>query len=113
MIERSQGDVAIIELHGRFDAFEVPKVTEWFDAHGDVRNVIVNLGGVTFIDSSGLATLVKMLKRCRQNDGELALSNLQQAVLIIMELTRLDKAFAIYDTEVDAIQAIESKQPSS
>jgi len=113
MIERSVGDIVIIELSGRFDAYEVPKLTEWFDGKPDAKNVVVNLAGVTFIDSSGLATLVKMLKRCRQNNGELGLSNLQQAVLIIMELTRLDKAFDIYDTEAEAIQAIEAKQPSS
>ncbi len=113
MIERSVSDIVVIELSGRFDAYEVPKLIEWFDGKPDAKNVVVNLAGVTFIDSSGLAALVKILKRCRQNSGELGLSNLQQAVLIIMELTRLDKAFDIYDTEAEAIQAIEAKQPSS
>lgn len=91
--------VNVLELSGRFDAYEVPAVVKWFDAHPDMVNVIVNLSGVGFIDSSGLSTLVKGLKRCRQNGGDLHLCDLQQPVLIIFELTRLDKAFSIFADE--------------
>jgi len=106
LVDRTTDEVHVIELSGRFDAFEVPAVNKWFEANPEVKNVVVNLTGVGFIDSSGLATLVKGLKRCRQNGGELSLSNLQQPVLIIFELTRLDKAFTIYDTEEMAIKAL-------
>jgi len=102
---RTVNTINVIELSGRFDAYEVPQVTQWFEEHPDVKQVIVNLSGVGFIDSSGLATLVKGLKRCRQNQGELYLSDLQQAVLIIFELTRLDKAFKIFPTEAEALDA--------
>jgi len=104
---RTTNSIDVLELEGRFDAYEVPTVVKWFDDNPTAQNVVINLGGVGFIDSSGLSTLVKGLKRCRQNKGELYLSNLQQAVLIIIELTRLDKAFKIFDTETDAITAFE------
>jgi len=103
---RKAGTVDIIELSGRFDAYEVPLVNRWFDEHTTAQHVIVNLGGVGFIDSSGLSTLVKGLKRCRNHNGDLYLCNLQQAVTIIFELTRLDKAFNIYDDEQSALDAI-------
>lgn len=102
-------DVDILELEGRFDAYEVPIVVKWFDDNPSAKQVVINLSGVGFIDSSGLSTLVKGLKRCRQAEGELYLSNLQQAVLIIFELTRLDKAFNIFDTEADAVAAFSDK----
>lgn len=102
---RNSSTTKILELNGRFDAFEVPAITQWFDEHPEVKHVIVNLSGVGFIDSSGLSSLVKGLKRCRQNGGELYLCNLQQAVMIIFELTRLDKAFKIFDSEALAIDA--------
>ncbi|QPC84954.1 STAS domain-containing protein [Phototrophicus methaneseepsis] len=105
---RTATGVDIIELSGRFDAYEVPHVVKWFDENPRASQVVVNLSGVGFIDSSGLSTLVKGLKRCRQNNGDLYLSELQQAVLIIFELTRLDKAFNIYEDEAAAIAAFKS-----
>jgi len=103
---RNTNGTHILELEGRFDAYEVPKLVEWFDANPEAKFVLVNLSGVGFIDSSGLATLVKGLKRCRNKGGDLYLSNLQQAVLIIFELTRLDKAFTIFDEETAALEAL-------
>lgn len=103
--QRSTNGVEILTLDGRFDAYEVPVVMKWFDDHPQFKRVIVNLEQVNFIDSSGLSTLVKGLKRCRQNGGELYLCGLQQAVLIIFELTRLDKAFNIYPNEAAAVKA--------
>ncbi|MDX2141262.1 MAG: STAS domain-containing protein [Chloroflexota bacterium] len=100
---RTEGNIEILELSGRFDAFEVPTVVKWFDDHATAPYILVNLKGVGFIDSSGLSTLVRGLKRCRQNNGELSLCELQQAVLIIFELTRLDKAFRIFRGENEAI----------
>ena len=103
--QRSTKGIEVLTLNGRFDAYEVPTVVNWFEEHPQLKKVVVNLEKVNFIDSSGLSALVKGLKRCRQNGGELYLSNLQQAVFIIFELTRLDKAFSIFPDEAAAIQA--------
>lgn len=104
---RIENDIAVLALSGRLDAYEVPTITKWLEEHPQTKHIVVNLLGVGFIDSSGLATLVKALKLCRQNGGDLYLSNLQQAVLIIFELTRLDKAFAIYGDEKSALGALQ------
>jgi anti-sigma B factor antagonist len=96
----------ILRLEGRFDAYAIPELLQWFDQHPEVKRVVVNLSGVNFIDSSGLSTLVKGLKRCRQNGGDLVLSDLQQAVQIIIELTRLDKAFSIFENEAAAMEKL-------
>jgi anti-sigma B factor antagonist len=66
----------------------------------------VDLEGVTFIDSTALATLVQGLNRCRKLNGDLHLCGLRQQVYMIFELTRLDKAFNIFVDENHAIQAI-------
>lgn len=110
MTHRIENGIDVLELTGRFDAYEVPTVVTWFEEHPDVKYVVVNLGGVEFIDSSGLSTLVKGLKRCRQNGGDLYLCNLLQAVLIILELTRLDKAFNLFPDEAAALAAVAVKE---
>lgn len=103
---RIANGVDILEFTGRFDAYEVSVVSGWFDANPQASNILINLQGVMFIDSSALSVLVKGLKRCRQNGGDMRLCNLQQPVRLIFELTRLNKAFTIFVDEADALEAI-------
>lgn len=107
---KTDSAVDIVYLSGRFDAFEAPALATWLDQHSNVQHVVINLAGVSFIDSSGLAALVKGLKRCRQNNGDLYLCEMQQAVSIIFELTALHKAFAIFPDENAALLAFAAKQ---
>lgn len=99
--------VQVITLNGRFDAFEVPPLIKWFEENvtETQSHVAVDLGGVGFLDSAALASLVKGMKRCRERGGDLVLCNLQQAVRIIFELTGLHKAFTLVDTREAALSA--------
>jgi anti-sigma B factor antagonist len=101
---KSFDDIDILELSGRFDAYEEPQVRRWLAETTSARKII-NLGGVNFIDSTALATLVQGMKRCREQNGDLHLCNLQQPIRIIFELTRLDRAFDIYPHESEAAAA--------
>src|ERR671929_137943 len=69
----------------------------WLEEAADKppAHVVVNLAGVKFVDSTALAALVRSMKRCRQQGGDLHLCGLQQPVRIIFELTRLDRAIEI------------------
>jgi len=104
---RSSDDVAVLELAGRFDAYEVLPVHDWLEkaAASAPAQVVLNLDGVNFIDSTGLSALVQGMKHCRQQGGDLHLCALQQPVRIIFELTRLDKAFNIFADEDEAVRA--------
>jgi anti-sigma B factor antagonist len=113
---RSRSNVQVMELMGRFDTYTAAPIREWLEeatANGQAR-IVVNLGNVNFLDSTGLATLVQGMKRCRQTEGDLRLCNLQQPVRLIFELTRLDKAFEIYPGEEEAVQAfaVDEMHPS-
>ena len=101
------GDVAILDLAGRFDAYEVPQVQECLEevVSTSSARIVVNMTDVNFVDSSGLAALVQGMKRCRQQEGDLYVCTLQQPVQVIFELTRLDKAFEIFTEEQEAISA--------
>ncbi|MBL8118441.1 MAG: STAS domain-containing protein [Anaerolineae bacterium] len=105
---RMSGNVAIAEMNGRFDALEVPKVSAWLDTVTDREDsrIVVNMTGVTFVDSTALSLLVKGMKRARQHNGDLTLCGLQKPVKVIFELTRLDKAFNMYEDEGDALHAL-------
>ncbi|MCB0210146.1 MAG: STAS domain-containing protein [Anaerolineae bacterium] len=103
----ADGKVTVLEISGRFDAYEVKPVKEWLNETTNISapNILINLSHVNFIDSTGLAALVQGMKNCRQRGGNLRLYGLQQPVRIIFELTRLDKAFEIFGQEDEAINA--------
>ena len=87
--------ISVVELAGRFDAHEVPEVRKTLTSAVESGNgrVVIDLGGVNFVDFSGLACLVQGMKHCRERGADAYLCNLQQPVRIIFELTRLDRAF--------------------
>jgi anti-sigma B factor antagonist len=102
-----QSQLQVVVLQGRLDAHQGKPVESLLLAaiHAGGQ-LVVNLSKVHFIDSTGIAVLVKGLKRQREQQGEMVLCELQQPVRIIFELTRLDKMFTIYPTERDALQAL-------
>lgn len=114
-------DITILEISGRFDAYGAPNVADWLkratspppggmkgEKEGGAR-IVVDLTGVNFIDSTGLATLVQGMKHCREQGGDLFLSNLQKPARIIFELTRLDRAFRIFADQDAAVAAFQKK----
>ena len=102
--------IPVLELSGRFDAHTVPQVSDWIKVQmADEPQMVIDLVGVTFIDSAALATLVQGMKKCREQDGDLLLCRLAQPVRIIFELTRLDRAFAIFDSVPAAVAALKSE----
>lgn len=102
---RTVDHVTVVELAGRFDAHVTRSVATQLERVAEPHQIVVDLGNVTFVDSMGLATLVQAMKRCRQLDGDVRLCGLQKPVRIIFELTRLDRAFQIYDHPSGAISS--------
>lgn len=107
IVTRQVGDVHIFELSGRFDNYSSPQLAERLEGATQTHpaQIIVSMAKITFVDSTGLATLVQAMKRSRQHGGDLYLSGLQRSVYMIFELTRLDKAFNIFVDEEHALQA--------
>jgi len=104
IIKSSRNNLPVLQLKGRFDAHEVEPVNAWLaeQVKAGSAKIIVNLESVNFIDSTALSTLVRGLKLCREQNGDLHLCSLQQPVRVIFELTRLDKAFNIFPNEEEA-----------
>ncbi|MCA9928421.1 MAG: STAS domain-containing protein [Anaerolineales bacterium] len=107
---RSENGISILMLNGRFDNYQTGKPKAWVEQKTKTTpaHLVVNLAGVNFIDSTGLATLVQGMKRARQQQGDLYLCCLQPPVRMVFELTRLDKAFAIFVNEEDALKAFDN-----
>jgi len=72
--------------------------------------LVVNLGKVGFLDSTGLGVLVGGLKRVRARDGSLDLVCTQQRILKILKITGLTEVFGIYETVDQAIAATKGRR---
>ena len=67
------------------------------------ERIVINLSDVTYMDSSGVASLVKLLSRVRKTGTSLKLVGLQDRVRSVFEITRLDTVFDIHQTEQEAL----------
>lgn len=65
--------------------------------------MIINLAGVEYMDSSGVASLVKLLSRVRRLGLSLKLVQMRERVRSVFEITRLNTVFEIFDTEEEAL----------
>lgn len=69
------------------------------------NQVILDLAGVSYMDSSGIASLVKMLSRVRATGATMHLVGASARIRSLFEITRLDNVFDIRDTREDALNA--------
>ena len=105
--EKTKGSTVIFVKDERIDAHNSAELKE-FILHlieQDEINIIVQLEQVRFVDSSGLGALLSGFKHAEAKSGKLSLSNLQNQVLSMFELTRLNRVFEIY---VDLDEAFEN-----
>lgn len=104
---RKVGHVTIVRCNGRIVA---GSESESLRAHvtwllRDRRAIVLHLGEIEFIDSSGLGTIVRTLTSTRQARGELKLCNVPEHVRKVLELSHLTKLFDTHDSEEMAVAA--------
>lgn len=103
---RKVDGVTIVDLSGRITLGEGSVVlrdtVKDLSAKGD-RKVLLNLGDVTYIDSSGIGELVSAYTSMRNAGGELKLLNLTKKVHDLLQITKLYTVFDISDDEASAI----------
>lgn len=107
-INTTENDFAtIVEINGEVDLYSSPEVRKVLLqlVNDETAVIIVNLNNVTYIDSSGVATLVEALQEMGSYSGKLKLTNLGDSVRHVFELSSLDKVFEIHHSPEDAMKS--------
>ncbi len=93
------GTIVVVAVGGDVDTTTVADLNAVFDdlVSRGVRNYVIDLGRVSFMDSSGLAALARLYKRIRIGHGDVRLCNLPPELRRVVELTRFDRVFDIFD----------------
>jgi len=76
----------------------------WFESQPGVKQVVVDLGGVSFKDSLGLGALISVFKRVAERGGDMRLVRPQQSVKLVLEITRTNRILHTFGTIEDAMR---------
>jgi anti-sigma B factor antagonist len=71
------------------------------------RQVVLNLSGVDYIDSSGLGTLVGVYSSARAAGADIKLTGVGQRLRDVLQITKLVTVFEVYDTEQEALASFD------
>lgn len=99
--------VSIIDVEGELTSFAEGVLMEAYgQASGSgVRAIILNFAGLEYMNSSGIGLLVTLLIRMNREKLKLLTYGLSEHYQSIFQITRLDDAIGIYDTEQQAVRA--------
>ena len=106
--ERQAGDVTILDLDGKVTIGEgsVALRNAIRRLLGEGKNkILLNLGGVGYIDSSGIGELVSSFTAVNKEGGTLKLLNLTQKIQDLLAITKLLTVFDVFDSEAEALSS--------
>jgi len=95
----------VVALSGDVDLQTSPAVRQQLlECLENHKRLVVDLGTVSYIDSSGVASLVEAFQVSRKKGADFALASVSPAAMRVLSLARLDKVFTIH-TDVTAAAA--------
>ena len=107
VMTRQEGSYTVLSVTGEIDVYTAPTLRERLNelVAGGHYELVVDMAGVDFLDSTGLGVLVGGLKRARAHDGTLRLVCAQEKILKVFRITGLTKVFPIHPTLDAALAA--------
>ena len=110
--ERHVGDVVVLDISGRLtvgDGAARLKDTINSALYQGSRNILINLGDVSYIDSGGLGQLVSSFTTVQRENGSLKLFNLSKGSKDLLAVTKLVMVFDTFETEQEGVASFAGK----
>ncbi len=114
VLEEVEGNVRIMRLSGRFDhdtvlefeALLLPRLDDCRDEDDNGVAVVLDLSDVEYMSSVGLRVLMLAAKKCKGQNGVIAVAALGAQMREIFHISRFDMIFAVYDDRASAVTAL-------
>lgn len=103
---RSEGDRVVVSVRGEIDLYTVPRLQSALATAltaGAAIQLVVDLSGVDFCDSTGVNVLLAAHRRARETGGNLELSGPRPAVRKILQVTGLETVFTVIENPAQAV----------
>lgn len=101
-----QNGITLIQVSGEINISTSPDLKKVFEKEAK-KKIVVDLTKVSYVDSSGLATLVEMLKKTKSQGGSLCLAGMSEKVKSLFEITKLDRLFSIVSSADEAVSKLQ------
>ncbi len=107
-VRKVNDKVSVIDIKGELTAFAEGVLMQAYNqaSDGRVRAIVLNFEGLEYMNSSGIGLLVTLLIRVNREKQRLLTYGLSEHYRNIFQITRLDDAITIYDSEEAAVQAV-------
>jgi|SRR5688572_15606261 anti-sigma B factor antagonist len=102
---RRHGPASVVDIRGDVTAASEDVLMAAYQEAGDVKAIVLNFGGLDYMNSGGIGLLVTLLVRANRRSQRLLAYGLSDHYRQIFELTRLDEAVGIHDSEAAALDA--------
>lgn len=104
---KENNDIVILDIEGEIDLYNAPALKDVIKENIEIQkyNIIINLGKVSYIDSSGIGALISSLSNLKKYQGGLKIISVTGSVRKVFELTKLTNFFEIFDSEEEAIKS--------
>lgn len=99
--------ISAIDIQGEVTAAAEDMLMEAYNQIGAARTIILNFSGLEYMNSSGIGLLVTLLIRANRQGQHLVAVNMSEHYRHIFDLTGLNQAITIYDTEANALADID------
>ena len=110
-VARAEGtDYVQLCPEGELDAYSVAQFREAFAQLGEESRLIVNLGGVQFMDSAGLGALIGGIRKVRDNDGAIAVFCDRANITRLLHTTGFDRIVPVSEQLAAAVAALDEPQ---
>ena len=102
--------VSVIDVKGELTAFAEGVLMQAYGqaSDGRIRAIVLNFEGLEYMNSSGIGLLVTLLIRVNREKQRLLTYGLSEHYQNIFQITRLDDAIGIYDSEEEAVRAADA-----
>lgn len=106
---KKQGDILIVNIYGDFDLSTADYCRRDIDQkmkEYKTKHILFDLGGVTFIDSSGLGVILGRYRKVTEQGGKVAIANASPGISRILELAGLSRLISIYPDASNALRQL-------
>ena len=102
---QTDGGIIVLAATGRLDVAGAPALNDAVSevAKNGRSRVVIDMEGISFVDSTGLGSVISALKQVRGSQGDMRLAAPNQQVRVVLELTTLDRVFPYYATVEEAL----------
>ena len=106
-VRRIDENASVIDVKGELTAFAEGVLMDAYNqaSDGKIRAIVLNFEGLEYMNSSGIGLLVTLLIRVNREKQRLLTYGLSEHYRSIFQITRLDDAIGIHDTEEEAVEA--------